>query len=246
MHRATGGSAGITTTHIDDVHGCRDPRVFGPVRRFLERRLGPLKLQKRNFTNVGVELPQAKKFTGELQPAPTSPALQASRQRISSAEASRRCQRTFGALCRIATISRPGICPRLAQWVAKVNCLRLFDFQGANELITTVKNWLQCAAVKYNSGLRLETLSLAGRPDAAHGDQTKEGRRRWGYPVDLLPSPRSGPVPHLLKSRWPLRRRRALFFFAKENNEEGGWSRTRQKRHPYSDFSPLFSHTTYA
>ena len=123
-------AVGTFSTHIDDILGRGAPGVLERTRKYLERRLGTLKVQERTFVRVGMELAQLpnfsvtltqKEFTSRLQPMETSPALWKRRQGPHSDEEKLLCQCKMGELCWLATVSRPDICARLAHLASNVN-----------------------------------------------------------------------------------------------------------------------------
>ena len=191
------------------------------VRMFSERRLGGLEVQGKNFAHVGAELTQANdvsaqvtqgKFANGLNPAPTTPDLWASRQCLASMDGIRTRPCLLGDLRRMATVSRPGICARLAQVAAKVNTSQGGDIYRINDLLGTVMELRKAAISKYASsslprkkverhgplgseGLTCRyrrrkvlcgTTTLAGWSDACSGGRTEKGRCRLGYVIGFL------------------------------------------------------------
>ena len=97
-----------------------------------------------NFVLVGAELAQGKdfpetmtqqKFTDAHQSIPATQKLRASRKRLSKVGDIRRRRRKLGDSFWLATVSRPGTCPRVAQLAPKVNSLRTTLVRRANDLI---------------------------------------------------------------------------------------------------------------
>ena len=121
-------AAGAFSTHIDDILGCGAPGVLERTRQYLEHRFGALLAQERNFVHVGMELAQLPdfsvtltqaEFTRPLQPLETSTASWKRRQGPLADEEKLLRQCKMGELCWLATVSRPGICARLAQLASK-------------------------------------------------------------------------------------------------------------------------------
>ena len=165
--------------HIDDIPCRGEGGVAVSVRRYLERRLGASKYRETNFAQVGVELPDGKNFsvtmttlelTDALQSIPSARRLWASRRRPLKMEDLRTCQCTLGELCLLATVSRRNKCARPAQLASKVDSLQGSDIYRINNHIETAKGWQQAVVLKYQSGPRPRTLTLAGWSDAGDGD----------------------------------------------------------------------------
>ena len=82
VSRANGGAVGVSTTHIDDIAGCGLRALSHSVRKYVERRVGDLKVRKEKFAHVRLELNQAADFWAQLtseqfadapNPIPTAP-----------------------------------------------------------------------------------------------------------------------------------------------------------------------------
>ena len=127
-----------------------------------------------------------RKFIDELHSLPTTNRLCASGQRPLKMGDIRRRQRKLGELCWSATVSRPAICARFAQFVFKVN-------DRIDDLIESAKEWHQATVLTYQSGPHVGTLTPAGWLDPAYGDHPKKGRCRLGSLVSTLPSPLRSP-----------------------------------------------------
>ena len=120
------------------------------------------------------------------QPTRNSPASWDSLRRLLSMEEIRSCRCKSGELCLLATASRQDIRARLALAAATVNPLRVYDSYRIND---SPKNNDRMAA---DDSFR-NALTLAGRSDAAEGDQTKGGRCRLDFLFGLLLSSLRGP-----------------------------------------------------
>ena len=134
---------------------------------------------------MGTELPQAKdfsvtatqeKFTREVRPIPTSPALWVSRQRPQSVGETRNCMRKLAELRPL-----PGICAHSAQSAAKVDSLQVRDVYRTHALTKTIESPQASKPHEFQSVLCVRALALAKWSDDASGDRTKEGRRRPVY-----------------------------------------------------------------
>ena len=95
-------------------------------------------------------------------------------------------------------MSRADICARPATHAAKVAHLQVYDVYRVNNLTRTVYHWQEKATPTDKSDLALNNI-LGGLPDAAHGDQTKDGKCRLdAAPLDrschLLPWPPASPA----------------------------------------------------
>ena len=204
-------SAGVFSSHIDDILGCGAPGTLDRTRYCMEQRFGPLKVQEDTMLHVGMELVQEADFSVEhtraefsrqLKLLDTSPAFWKRRRRPLSDEEKLLCQCKMGELCWLATVSRPDICARLAQLASKVNEIQGSDSYRINSLMKTVKIGQPRAVLKYASspyplfpaGLDTRgrrrtrgekvhggTLSLVGWADAACGDLSQRGKCRLGY-----------------------------------------------------------------
>ena len=143
--RRRGSEAGAFTTHI---LGRGEPDVPPEIRAFSERRLGESDLQESSCVHVGVELvhdndlsvtPTRDEFTQNLRPLPTTPQLWAARQKTLSLEDMKLRQCELGELCRLATVSAPDICARLACIASRVNSRQGSDAYCINDLVKSVK-----------------------------------------------------------------------------------------------------------
>ena len=125
----------------------------------------------------------------------------------------------IGELCSLATVSRPDICARLAWIASRINSLQGAGVYRINDLAKTVKKWQPAAVSKYFSSGKMDqsssarrrnnerhckekihgnTMTLAGRPDAAYGDQSSLGKRRLSYVIGLTSPNPCGPC-HLIQ-----------------------------------------------
>ena len=158
------------------------------------------------------------KFSKQLKLLDTSPTLWKARQRYPSDEDKLRRQCEMGELCWLAAVSRPDICALLAQLASKLNNLQGSDIYRINDLAKTVRIWQPRTSLKFASssfplfsygtdhkgrrrvkGERIHggTRTLVGRPDAAYGDLSQNGRCRLGYVIGITSSSPTGPC-HLL------------------------------------------------
>ena len=90
-------------------------------------------------------------FAQNSKPLPTPPRLRAARQKTFSIEDIKLRQCKLGELFRLATVSRPDICARLARIASRVNSLQGSDVNRINDLAKTVSVWPQAAILKYFS-----------------------------------------------------------------------------------------------
>ena len=102
-----------------------------------------------------------RKFTDAIQSIPNGQESWAPRPRQLGMQEIGRRQCKFGELRRLATVSRPDICARLAQLASRVNSLQGSDAYLAKDLIKTAKERQQAAVLLYLSGPHIGTLSLA-------------------------------------------------------------------------------------
>ena len=65
--------------------------------------------------------------------------MRADRHRLLSLGAARNCQRKLGEQCRLAAVSRPDVCARLARPAAKVNAMQAGDLYRINDLTKAAK-----------------------------------------------------------------------------------------------------------
>ena len=147
VFRRSGLAVGVITTHIDDLLGCGERDILQKMGKFLSTRFGPAKVQRDNFTHIGMDVLQKndgsaeiaqKTFTDLLCPIATSPSLWRDRNRALSDEELQTCQSKLGELCWLATVSRRDICARLARFSANLNGLKVIDIRRINDLIKTV------------------------------------------------------------------------------------------------------------
>ena len=99
---------GFITTRIDDLLGCREQDILRRMEQFSATRFFPVKVQKDNFTHIGMDVPQKddgsvgitqKNFTDLPCPIATSPSLWKDRNGPLSDEELQICQRRLGELC---------------------------------------------------------------------------------------------------------------------------------------------------
>ena len=64
-------------------------------------------------------------------------------------------QRKLGELRRLVTVSRPGICIRLAQLASKVNSSQWSDTYRIDDLPHAVKEWRMATGPEYRPGLHI-------------------------------------------------------------------------------------------
>ena len=130
-------------------------------------------------------------------------------QQLLSLEDAKLRQCRIGELCWLETVSRPGICARLARIASRIDALQGSDVCRIKDLVKAAKEWQQAAALKYASSSHLgqenlarrdanmrrrqgkihgDTMTLVGWSDAAYGGQSKDGKRRLGFTCGLLPA----------------------------------------------------------
>ena len=132
-----GDAAGALTTHIDDILRCGGPDILVRVHEFSGRRFGDLKAQEKSFLYVGMEAPQMN-FTKSPKPFPNAPTVWAPWQRPSSLDEIEKSQSKLQGSRRLATVSRPAVCARLARLAAGGNFLLGCDIYRINDLVETV------------------------------------------------------------------------------------------------------------
>ena len=95
-------------TRIDDLLGCGERGVLQRRGKFLSTRFGLVKVQKDNFTHIGMDVLQKtdgsveitqKTFTDLLRPIAQSPSLWRDRNRALSDGELKTCQSKLGELC---------------------------------------------------------------------------------------------------------------------------------------------------
>ena len=162
VFRRNGFSAGVITTHIDDLPGRGEQDILQKMGKFLSSRFGPVKAQQDNFTHMGVEVLQKKDGSAEvtqktfsdlLCPIATSASLWRDRNRPLNDEEPQICRSKLGELFWLATVSRQDICARLARFSANPNGLEVIDIYCINDLTKTVKKWQSGCTLKYPAGL---------------------------------------------------------------------------------------------
>ena len=176
------------------------------------------------FAHVRTELVQESDFSAtlaqdgsatNLQPLPPSPQLWAARQKMLPSEDIKLCRCKRAQLCRLAAVSRPDICARLARIASRVNSLLGSDVYRINDLAKTVKAWQPLAILKYLSSSHMskhargdadremrrrggrihgETATLVGWAHSAYGDQSTMGKCRRGSAIGLMSSTLLGPA----------------------------------------------------
>ena len=121
--RAEGVAVGTLTINADDVLGCDEPGVLHKVRRDFGNRFRAVEVQEKLLVRPGMEMRQDNDFPVKLpqessadspRPIPTSSGLWASLRRPLSMDGLRMYQCKVGDSRLLATVSRPGICARLA------------------------------------------------------------------------------------------------------------------------------------
>ena len=100
--------------HIDDILGRGEPDALSKSRASAEYRFGSLKAQEKFSRAHGHRIAPGGRLLGRLEPGGVYEGFQIF-SRLSSDEIKvRECK--LGELCWVATISRPGICSRLARY----------------------------------------------------------------------------------------------------------------------------------
>ena len=155
------------------------PRTGRPAQdsRFVAQRFGELKLQVFSSVRVRTELAQASDFSVTLTQdkfardcLSTSPQLRTVRQKTLATENVKLRQRKLRELCRLATVSRPDICARLALFAPRVNSLQGSDVSRIDGPAKPAKVWQQATVLKYLSS------SHARKPE--HGREDGRMRKR--------------------------------------------------------------------
>ena len=82
----------------------------------------------------------------------------------------------LGELRRVAAVSRPDICARLARIASRINALRGSDVYRINELVRVVKDWQRATVLKYAS-------PSYPREALGRGDKVEKGLRKGGERV---------------------------------------------------------------
>ena len=173
-------------------------------------------MQENSFARVGTESAQDSAFSvtltrgdfaESLRPLGTSPQFWAARRKSLSPGNAKLRQSKLGELCRLATVSRPDICPRLARIASRINTLKGCDVYRINDLVKIAKRRQPATVLKYvssaqpdqensaprdeNARRRKETIrqnarTSVGRSDAAYGDKSSLGELRLGYFIGLI------------------------------------------------------------
>ena len=109
-----------------------------------------MKARVASFVRAGMEVSRGRDFSAKLareeftknpKPFPTSTELRDARQRPVPLEAIELRQCNLGKLARLAAVSGPDICARLAQLAARVISLHGSDIYRIKDLVETVKEW---------------------------------------------------------------------------------------------------------
>ena len=148
------------------------------MEKFMSTRLGTVKVQKDNFTHIGMDVPQKddgsaeitqKSLTDLLRPIATSSSLWRDRNRFLSDEEPQICQSKPGDLCFLATVPRPDVCARLARFSANPNSLQVIDIYRINDLIKTVRKWQSECTLEYFAGTPKPAWRSLSCPDDGWG-----------------------------------------------------------------------------
>ena len=228
VYRSSGSAVGVITTHIEDLLGCGEHDSFQRMEKFLAASFGPIKVQKNNFTHIGMDIFQKpdgsagitrKKCTDSLCPISTSPSFRKDRNRSLTAEELQIRQCKLGELWRLAAVSRSDICACLARFSANFNGLQVIDIYCINDLIKIANHWQSGCALKYHAGppkpakrslscpddgwgkprpIHEGTMMLVGWSDASFGAHLQDGRWCSGYIIGLMSSALTGPA-HILQ-----------------------------------------------
>lgn len=167
VFRKVGGVVGAFTSRIYDILGCGEPGVLTKSREFSEYPFGAVEPRGSSLVHVGMELLQCcefpeklaeEEFTRNLKPLPAARGLVAGGCRnwveitgcrncveigwkLGVEIGSKLRQRILGGNCRLATVSRPDICARLARIASGANSLNGSDVYRINDLVKSVKVW---------------------------------------------------------------------------------------------------------
>ena len=90
-------------------------------------------------------------------------------------------QRKLGELRRLATVSRPDVCDRLARIASHANPTQGSDAYRTNDLVKTVNVWQQAAILKYLPSSRVgkSAQELDDGEMGNHGTSWLVGSRIW-------------------------------------------------------------------
>ena len=114
LDRSSGSAGGVIATHIDDLLGCCEHVVLQRMQKFLAARFAPVKVQKDNFTHIGMDIIQnadgsaeitQKNFTDSLCLIATPPSPWKDRNRPLSPEELLIRQSKLGELFLLATVA---------------------------------------------------------------------------------------------------------------------------------------------
>ena len=220
VYRKSGPAIGAPTTYIDGILGRGEADVSSKSRIFLEKSFGKLEVQEGSFVHVGMELAQEKDpsatstradFTKHMELLPTPPSLWARGKELLSRDYVKLRQCKLGELRRVATVSRPDICARLARIASKINAPCGSDVYRINGMVRAARDWQQATALKYaspshprralgwgdegqgaaqNRGgrVRCGSMTLVRWSDAANKGQLTEGKCRLGSAIGLTSS----------------------------------------------------------
>ena len=106
-------------------------------------------------------------FAERLRPLGASPQFRAARRKSLSPENAKLRQSKLGELCRLAAVSRPDICPRLARIASRINTLKGCDVYRINDLVKITKQWQPATVSKYVSSTQLDQENSASRDENA-------------------------------------------------------------------------------
>ena len=187
---------GAITDHIDDILRRGEPDMLSETRASLGHRFRTLRAQKKSFARGGAGLSEENDFSKKLnqeafaknlKPLHASPELWASRQRPLPPYGIKLRQRELGKLRRLAPLSRPDICAKLARIVSRVNSLR------DSEIYRIRGEKIHCGTRAGREQIHRGATSLIGRSDAAHGSQSGEEKCQLGHVKGLMSSTLKGP-----------------------------------------------------
>ena len=66
VYRGSGPAVGVIATHIDVLFGCGERDILQRLEKFLAARFGPVKVQKDNFTQIGMDILQKAGGSAEI------------------------------------------------------------------------------------------------------------------------------------------------------------------------------------
>ena len=146
--RNDGAALGDIATRNDDIFECGGPDYLSRARVFAEDRFRKLEVQESSFARAGAEVPPGnvstvkraqREVTSKSKSLLPPPGPWAARQHLLSPGNITLRQCKSDELCRLASVSRPDVCARLARIASLANVLLRVDVFRIKDLAKTVQ-----------------------------------------------------------------------------------------------------------